>query len=308
MNSHKTHTAGELIRQGGGILFRNNVVDGLPEALFEAEILMSHALKAGRASIWSKREEIFLTEAAFKEYMGSIEKRSRQVPVAYITEEAEFMGMKFKVDGNVLIPRPETELLAEKAIEIIKKYITEKKGAGVVKVVEPCTGSGNLAVSVAKFLSKDHRGKFSIYSSDISPEAVRIAVENAEINGVAGFVKAVTGDMYAPFEKMRFKHSVDFIISNPPYIRTAEMDSLEKDLKFEPRIALCGGRDGLDFYRKILKRAPEFLKTGGWLIVEIGCEQGAGVKRMIGSTAGMRFKAIFKDLSHNDRVIAAVKQ
>lgn len=200
------------------------------------------------------------------------------------------MKLDFYVDENVLIPRADTEIIVEEAIRLIKDNKKEK-------ILDMCTGSGAIAVSVAKYTEKTR-----IYALDISDKAIEIAKKNAILNKVNEKCIFFKSDM---FENV--KEQFDVIISNPPYIRKNDIKDLEKNVQNEPIIALDGGTDGLDYYKILAKNSYKFLKEQGYLVLEIGYDQKEDVIRVLKET--QRYDNIYciKDLSQNDRVIVAKK-
>lgn len=269
-------------------------------------------------------------------YFNLIERRSEGEPLQYIVGIQEFMGLKFKVDPRVLIPRMDTEVLVENALSIIndgtlaKGYqadysITEQENHYDAKteqrkkweVLDLCTGSGAIGISVTA-LTKNQSDKIKINMtlSDISKEALSLAKENAVLNGVENKVKTVQGDLFTPFKKFFGKQKFDMIISNPPYIKTSVLTTLQKEIwGHEPMMALDGGADGLDFYRRIISEAPDYLNPRGILLMEIGSEQGEAVKNLLSGVGLSSEKAakeqkpkftsikIIKDLTGSDRVV-----
>lgn len=232
----------------------------------DAEILLEGA--AGK-----RRYELFLngsdrlTDAVLGKYREYIFKRRERVPVAYILGWAEFMSLPFRTDRRALIPRPETEILLERALGVLDKGST---------VLDVGTGSGNIAVSAAF-----HSG-CRVCASDISGEALGLARENAAVNGVQGRVEFFEGDMFQPFKERDLK-GFDLVMSNPPYVRTGDLKSLQGEIRmYEPRLALDGGIDGLSFYGRLADEAPGFLNEGGAVILETGWGQGEAVAGMLG--------------------------
>ena len=208
-------------------------------------------------------------------------------PVQYVVGETEFMGLDFKVTPDVLIPRQDTELLCEWAIDFLKKRETKK-------ALDICTGSGCIAVSVSKL------AKAEMTAIDISEKALEIAKENGILNGVK--IEFLKEDAHT-FSTLS---ELDLIVSNPPYIKTEVVETLDRNVKdFEPHLALDGGSDGLDFYQDIVINSLKMLRNGGALAVEIGYDQGASVseifKRYFGNVT------VLKDFSDNDRVVYGVK-
>lgn len=211
-------------------------------------------------------------------------------PIQYITNEQEFMKLKFYVDENVLIPQPDTEILAEK---IIDEYSDKE-----VKIWDLCTGSGAIAISLAKYIKKSN-----IIATDISNKAIQIAKLNAEKNLVHKKIKFILSDMFKNIENDTF----DLIVSNPPYIKTDVINNLEKSVQNEPNIALDGGEDGLKFYKIIAENAYKFLNNNGKLYLEIGFDQKENVINLLQKTYKYNEITCIKDLAGNDRLIIASK-
>ncbi|MDD5428924.1 MAG: peptide chain release factor N(5)-glutamine methyltransferase [Candidatus Omnitrophica bacterium] len=211
-------------------------------------------------------------------------------PVQYIIGHTEFCGLDIEVNEKVLIPRPETELLVEKAVEVAK---SQKTG---VRVLDLCTGSGNIAIALTKSVSD-----CKIVASDISEEALDVARSNARRLGVSGRITFIHSDLFTDIND-----KFDIIVSNPPYIAKFEFETLQEEVLREPRIALDGGDDGLDFYRKIIEAAPSYLKSGGHILFEIGFGQAAQIKEIIVAGRGdFKLIELAKDLNGIDRVIIA---
>lgn len=208
------------------------------------------------------------------------------MPIQYITKEQEFMGLSFYVDENVLIPQPDTEILVERTIEILK-HLKEPK------VLDLCTGSGAIAVSIAKYVPNS-----IVFASDISKQALEIARQNDNENKV-NFVHSNL------FENIDGEFNV--IVSNPPYIKTSEIQRLSKEVQNEPLLALDGGQDGLLFYREIIKQAHKYLAEQGYLCIEIGEDQKEQVITLINNCSYYKNIQAFKDLSGHDRVIICEK-
>ncbi len=223
-----------------------------------------------------------ITQEQLVEYESVLKKRSEHIPLQYITGETEFMGLPFKVNSSVLIPRQDTETLVEEALKVAKPGM---------KVLDMCTGSGCIIISIL------HHGKaLEGYASDISRHAINVAKENAKLNQVA--VSFETGDL---FDHIKGKY--DIIVSNPPYIRTEEIAKLMPEVQnFEPFNALDGKEDGLFFYRKIVEQADNYLNSGGHLLFEIGHDQGQEVSELM-VQAGFKDVRVIKDLVGKDRVV-----
>ena len=201
----------------------------------------------------------------------------------------EFMKMNFLVNDKVLIPRPDTEVLVEEVIKLSKKFAKPK-------ILDLCTGSGAIAVSLAKYVNSAE-----IYASDISKEALDVAKINAKKNEVENKITFIESDLFMQIPKNKF----DIIVSNPPYIRKDVIEDLDEEVKKEPIIALDGGTDGLDFYRKIAKDAYDYLKYNSYLCFEIGYDQKIDVIEILENEK--KYTNIYskKDLYENDRIIIA---
>lgn len=232
---------------------------GLPEARFEAELLLAHLLGGGRQALYHdpQRRLRLATARAFGLAVG---RRARREPLQYIIGQQEFWGLAFAVSPEVLIPRPETEHLVEVALERLPE-----DGA---RVLDLGTGSGCIAVALAAA-----RPALTITATDQSRAAVAIARGNARHHGLATRIAFKPGDLFFPVAGARF----DLIVSNPPYIPAAEIDRLQPEVRFEPRAALAGGPDGLDFYRRVLSEARNYLTPTGAIVIEIGSGQAPTV-------------------------------
>ncbi len=264
----------------------------VPDARTEAEYLLSFALKIKRHELYLYPERK-LTKMQSSGFSDFIRKRALREPAQYITGETEFRGLLFKVTPDVLIPRPETELLVEKAL----CFLGGSKGTEIV--IDLCTGSGCVAVSIAK-----ERGNTRVYAVDISKEALKVASLNARINGVSSKITFINGDLFAPLSELKGKARV--IVSNPPYISKEDMEKLDPEIRdHEPMVALSGGTDGLDFIRRIIEGSPEYLVPGGSLMMEIGWGQAERVKDILTRHGHYRDIEIRKDLSGIERVVKA---
>ena len=216
------------------------------------------------------------------EYERVLEKRAEHVPLQYITGEQEFMGMTFHVNSNVLIPRQDTETLVEETLKVVEPNM---------KVLDLCTGSGCVLLSILK-----NAPTVTGVGSDISKQALLVAKENAKLHELdAEWVRSNLFD--------NVSDTFDVIVSNPPYIAQEEILKLMPEVsQFEPLQALDGGVDGLDFYRNITREAPNYLKENGWLLFEIGYDQGEAVRHLM-HEAGFEGVLVIKDLAGNDRVV-----
>ena len=249
----------------------------------EARVLIKYILNKNEINIIAN-ENIELSNENKKQLLESIEKIKKGYPLQYITHYQEFMGIKFEVNENVLIPQPDTEVLVEKTIKIVQKCYPKKDNRNI-KILDLCTGSGAIAISLKKYLPS-----VQVFASDISKKALEIAKTNAKKNDVQ--IKLIQSNM---FENINEKF--DIIVSNPPYIKTDEITKLSNQVQNEPRLALDGGKDGLDFYRIIQKNIKNYLYENGILLMEIGYDQGQAVASMFKNSK------LVKDYAGKDRVI-----
>lgn len=267
----------EAMQEGEKILQEAGIVD----AKNDAWLLLAMVCKVDHTYYYMHMEEELMSEQQ-DEYRVVIRKRAEHVPLQYITGEQEFMGLPFKVNSNVLIPRQDTETLVEEALKVIRPGM---------KVLDMCTGSGCILISILKnVLNVEGVG------CDISKQALIVAKENAKLNNVV-----------ATFERSDlFDHvteTFDVIVSNPPYIRTEEIATLMPEVcQFEPVGALDGKEDGLFFYRKMIAESSKYLNPNGVILFEIGYDQGQDVSLML-KEAGYKDVQIVKDLAQNDRVV-----
>ncbi|MFH1369647.1 MAG: peptide chain release factor N(5)-glutamine methyltransferase [Elusimicrobiota bacterium] len=260
-------------------------------ARLDAEILLSHVLKCPRLDLNLRKDER-IPEKILSQYKRFITERKERKPLAYILGEHEFMGMSFRVNNATLIPRPETELLVEEVVNLVR-------GKGKKVLVEVGTGSGNISVSIAKLTDIT-----TIYATDISMDALKVAQENVFKHSVASKVVLRQGDMFRALESDGLEGKTDIIVSNPPYVSLDEFDGLEPELKYEPRNALNGGEDGLDFYKILSVESRKYLKPGGLIAVELNSNKSYQIRDIFEST-GFAVETIIKDYSGLDRVLTA---
>lgn len=276
-------TLREALKAGEAYLAQREIPDAAIDAWYLLEYVLKREaqIRADRAWYLLHSREM-LEERLWEAYRGLLDERGNHRPLQYITGDQEFMGILFFVNDKVLIPRQDTELLAEEA---------RRRLSPGDSLLDVCTGSGCLAVSLMK-LVPGIRGT----ACDISAEALSVARENARRQQVD--VEFRQGDLFSPIEG-RF----DVIVSNPPYIPTGEIEGLMEEVRrFEPMLALDGSEDGLYFYRRLAAEAPDFLRDGGWLLVEIGCDQGRAVAELF-EEAGFCEVNCKKDLAGLDRVV-----
>ncbi len=266
---------------------------GVGEHYIEATYLLSAILGCKRSDLFLKRDHV-LSSHEKEIFLDAIERRSGGEPPQYITGSQEFRGLNFVVTKDVLIPRPETELVVEEVVRRLASW-----GDNPAMILDMCTGSGCIAVSVAKEVSSA-----KVYAVDISSGALDVARENAVYNGTAGSIEFLKGDLFSPLDTMGLDGEVDLVVSNPPYISEDMMETLPPEVGlFEPFGALFGGSDGLEFYRRIVAEAPVYLKEGGYLIMEIGYSQAGHVVDILKACGAFGGVQIRKDYAGIDRVV-----
>lgn len=268
-------------------LGRNTLKDaGIAEAALDAWYLLEYVMKIDRSFYYLHYQEE-MEEDHLQEYRGLLKKRAERIPLQYITGVQTFMGMDFKVNSHVLIPRQDTEILVETALGLIQPDM---------RVLDLCTGSGCIIISLIH-LAKEITGT----GSDVSKQALLTAKENARINDVE--VEWVRSDLFA-----NITGTYDMIVSNPPYIPTRVIDTLMPEVRdFEPVDALDGKEDGLFFYDRIIQDSGGFLNPGGYLVFEIGHDQGEAVSVMM-KQAGFEQVRVIRDLSGLNRVVCGRKE
>lgn len=263
---------------------------GVTEARTEADLLLSFVLDITRDKLYLERErEISVQER--ERYERLLKRRGIREPLAYLVKTREFMGLDFYVDQRVLIPRPETELLVEKCLEIGKKTTQ----APSMKILDLCTGSGAIAISLAI-----HWTSAIIVGVDISKEALDVAAKNAVIMGVN--IDYREGDLFTPVKGDKY----NMIVSNPPYVSEGEYLECLPEVKKEPAKAFLAGKDGLDFYRKIALEGEEYLLPGGMIMMEIGHSQGLTVTNLFRARGYQT--VLFSDYAGLDRIVMAKKE
>lgn len=275
----------ELIKFGEKCLRQKNIQD----ANIKARLLLQHVLNQNKQQIIINSENI-VDKIKTDEYEECIKKLINGTPLQYITHVQQFMGLDFYVDENVLIPQPDTEILVEESIKLINKKQT-------VEVLDLCTGSGAIAVSIGHYCRQA-----KVIATDISKSAINVARKNASTNNVN--INFIESDLFNQISDCKF----DFIISNPPYIETDVINTLSEDVKNEPYIALNGGKDGLDFYKKILNEAHNYLKQNGYLLLEIGYNQAIAIANLEHNNLKLVTQQPIKDLAGNDRVMIFIKE
>ena len=260
---------------------------GISEAKLDARLLLEYVCATDHSALISHPDRE-LSEAERESYESAISRRKDREPVAYIMGNWEFMGLTFKVTGDVLIPEQDSEFLVEEALRHCEDGM---------RVLDLCTGSGCIGLSILKYTNET-----KAVCTDISGAALAIAGENADSLGLLDRVNFTETDLFPESGQEKF----DVIVSNPPYIRSDVIETLEPEVRdYEPRLALDGSEDGLSFYRRIADKAPEYLYSSGYLIMEIGYDQAEAVKELLERKGCYHAIEVIKDFSGNDRVIKA---
>lgn len=272
-------------------------MSGLNDADREAEFIVSHCLGIDRLHLY--KEDPDIPEKILLQIYEYLRRRAAREPLQYILGYTEFHGLKIKVGPGVLIPRPETELLVEEAVKIIKSKQSK------LKILDLCAGSGCIALALAREFPDAE-----VYGTDNSEAAIRYAEENAGINDINN-VEFLRGSLFEPFEKLSVPGQSSFkaglIISNPPYIKRDEIGNLQPEITdWEPGEALDGGEDGLDYYRMLIPEARNYLNENGYLVLEIGIGQSDEVKWMA-EEAGFQDIIVISDYSGIERILIAKK-
>ena len=276
----------EILKKEINNLKQNNIEN----STLKAKILLANILNVKKEYLLIHSEEEIKQEDKIK-YENCIKELIKGKPLQYITNKQEFMGLDFYVDENVLIPQPDTEILVEKAIEIAET--TQKN-----KILDMCTGSGCIAISLAKKINNAQ-----ITAVDISNSALNVANKNAINNNVENKIKFINSDMFNNIEE-----KFDIIVSNPPYIETETINKLGIEVQNEPHLALDGGIDGLKFYKIIANNAFKYLNENGYLLLEIGYNQQNSVTQLLQDIGKYKNIETIKDLGGNYRVVIARKE
>lgn len=273
----------QALEEAKNILKSNNFED----SNIIAKELLSYVLKKDKVYLTINLDND-LTDIEYDEFTKYIKEIIDGKPLQYITQKQEFMGMEFFVNEDVLIPQPDTEILVETVLDICKRY-----GKQSLRILDLCTGSGAIAISLSKILNTQ------VFASDVSTKALEVAEKNNVMNNTK--VEFIESNLFEQINGEKF----DVIVSNPPYIKNEEIESLSKQVQNEPYIALAGGEDGLDFYRKIIDEAYKHINKNGYLCLEIGYDQKEDLIKLIKQNENYEYENCIKDLSNNDRCIIA---
>jgi len=279
------NTLQELIQRGRSLLKE------LPHPQLETKLLLLKCLDLSEKDFFASKD-ITVSRSQEKCFNRLISRRLAGVPLSYLTGIKEFWSLPFRVSPGVLIPRPETELLVEKTLELSK--------GGEEIIVDLGTGCGNIAVSLAQELPRAR-----IFATDTSQKALRLARLNASLQTVSG-ITFIRGSLFSPLDRLRLRKECDFILSNPPYVSQVEWGKLSREIRdYEPRISLVAGKTGLEVIEQIIQGAILYLKPGGYLLIEMGYDQRDKVRSIFDACSSWEKVEFFKDLAGVERVAAA---
>jgi len=269
---------------------------GIDSPRLSAELLLSHVLAMKRIEVYTQFDKT-VTKQQLDKLHDLVKRAGQNEPIRYLIGKTEFYSLELNVTADCMIPRPETELLVERAVEFLRTR------AGTQYVCDLCTGCGCIAIAIAR-----NHPDANIIATDISDAALNIAAKNVEKHKLQDRIELLRGDLFDPIMPQLDVSKFDLIVCNPPYITAAEFGSLDKNIKaFEPRIALYGGEDGLDVYRRIVERVDQFLKPEAALMLEVGYRQGQAVRQLLEQIGCFTEIKVEKDFHDNDRIAIALR-
>jgi release factor glutamine methyltransferase len=270
--------------------------NGVDSPRLSAEMLLAHILGTKRIDLYVKFDQP-VEEARLAPLREFVKRCGQHEPLAYLIGKTEFYSMEFAITPDCLIPRPETEMLVQRAVEFLRLKESRQR------MLDLCTGSGCVAVAVAK-----NHPAADIVATDISDAALAVAARNVEKHKLTERVKLLCGDLFDAILTGLDVTQFDLITANPPYVSSAEYEKLARNVKdYEPKIALLAGTDGLDVYMRIVGGVDRFLKPGAALMMEIGYRQAVPIRKLLEATGIFSRVTVEKDFSNNDRVVTAVK-
>lgn len=287
---------------------------GIETAQLDVECLLAHILGFPRWRLMTAPGRR-LTPDEFGRYLSLLHRREQREPLAYLIGMREFWSLPLTVSPGVLVPRPETETLVEAVLLLLRdEPLASGNGSSTPRpghplgasgpshpvLIDLCTGSGAVAIALARELPGA-----VLFATDISRRALRIARSNAETHGVGDRITFLRGNLWRALDGQGPDMQVDLVVSNPPYIPSGILPTLMPEIQWEPRRALDGGWDGLEFHRAIIAGVPRHLRPGGFLLVEIGADQAAGVRQLVKEAGGFERPQVLQDLGGRDRVVMA---
>lgn len=267
---------------------------GVDSPRLSAELLLCHVLGLKRIELYTQFQKS-VAQQQLDQLRDIVRRAGLHEPVAYLTGRAEFYSVELDITSDCLIPRPETELLVQRAIEFLRTR------DGVQFVCDLCTGCGCIAVAVAKNFPEAR-----VIATDISAGALEAAARNVTKHGLTERIELLQGDLFEPLVKQLDVTRFDLIVCNPPYVSSSEYETLAANIKdYEPKSALLAGPDGLDIYRRLIEKVDAFLKPGAALMLEIGYAQGPAVRELLEQTGAFAEITVERDPNDNDRVVIA---
>jgi release factor glutamine methyltransferase len=268
---------------------------GIDAPRLSAELLLSHVLGLKRIELYTQFNKV-AEQDKLSELRGLVKRAGEHEPIAYLTGKKEFYSIEFEITKDCLIPRPETELLVERAVEFLRTR------DGHQYVCDLCTGCACVAIAIARNLAN-----CKIVATDISDAALEVAARNVAGHGLTNRIELLKGNLFEPIVPGLGPAKFDLVVCNPPYVSEPEFEMLAKNVRdFEPRVALAAGHDGLDIIKKIIAAAPAFLKPAAALMLEIGNDQGPAVRKLLDDTGLFDAITIEKDHQKLDRLAVAV--
>ncbi len=269
---------------------------GIDSPRLSAELLLSYVLGLKRIELYTQHNSA-VEKQELDKLRELVRRAGQHEPIAYLVGKTEFYSMELNVTQDCMIPRPETELLVQRAIEFLRTR------NGNQFVCDLCTGNGCIAVAIAK-----NYPNAKIIATDICDAALAVAATNIEKHHLQDKITLLSGDLFDPIIPQLDVGKFDLIVCNPPYVSSSEYEKLDKNVKnYEPRLALFAGDDGMDIYRRIIERIDSFLKSDAALILEIGYAQGQAIKELLEQAGTFAEVRIEKDLHNNDRIVTAQK-
>jgi release factor glutamine methyltransferase len=269
---------------------------GIDPPRLSAELLISHILQMKRIELYTQFNKSVTTHQ-LDQLHDLIKRAGQNEPIAYLIGKTEFYSLEINVTPDCMIPRPETELLVERAIEFLRTR------TGTQFVCDVCTGSGCVAVAIGK-----NHPNARIIATDISDAALKVAATNIKKHQLESRITLLAGDLFDPLVPQIDSEKFDLIVCNPPYVSASEFEALDKNVKdYEPKLSLFAGTDGLDIHRRIIENAVSFLKPDAALMLEIGYAQGEAIRQLLEQTKAFGEIKIEKDFNNNDRIVTARK-
>jgi release factor glutamine methyltransferase len=288
----QTWTVKQLLEWTAGFFTRK----GIDPARLSAELLLAHVLEVPRIKLYTGFESV-VPEQKLGSFRELVRRAGEHEPVAYLTGRAHFFNLEFHITRDVLIPRPDTEVLVENVLQLTRRTT----GFETPRVLDLCTGSGCIAAAIAH-----HHKSATIIATEISPPAMEVARQNITRLGLADRITLLQGDLFEPLAGLVDKEPFDLILANPPYIATATVATLDRSVRdYEPMQALDGGLDGLAVHRRILSSAPPHLRPGGRLFIEIAFDQREAILELVAEHPNFTDINVLKDHAGNDRVLTA---